>query len=153
MTRFYFENRLGVPTPAEIVWKVISDLPGWAAWNPLYVKAEGALGFGAKLTLTQSLNGETTIITPTVVDWVPDSHVHWRISEMGGLVQRVRYLEIEKLSDEGCVFSHGEIWSGRLAGFVRGRMRGLNRAFEAMGEAVRERSIAIWREEGGGPTS
>lgn len=153
MARFYFENRLGVPAPAEVVWRVIADLPGWADWNPLYVKAEGELGFGAKLTLTQKLGDQTTVITPTVVDWAPESHIHWRLSEMGGLVQRLRYLEIEKLSDVGCVFSNGEIWSGRLVGFARVRTRGLNRAFEAMGEAVRERSVALWREEGGEPTS
>ncbi len=148
------EHRLGVPAPPEVIWRVISDLEGWSGWNPLYVKAEGALRIGSQLSLTERIEGEHRVIAPTVVDWVPDTQILWKLSEMGGLVRRLRYLEIEKLTDEGSIFSNGEDWSGRFARFAgRGRIRLLRRAYEAMGHAVRERAIALWREEGGGPTS
>jgi hypothetical protein len=153
MARFRIEHRLGVPAPAPVVWQIVSDLERWSAWNPLYVKAEGVLRIGAQLRLTQALAGQgNEIITPTIVDWVPDNQILWRLS--GGLLQRLRYIEIDKLSDEGCIFSNGEDWSGFMAGFVSREVRAALRAgYEAFGEAVRDQSLKLWQAQGGAPTS
>ena len=150
---FRIEHRLGVQAPAEVVWRVISDLPAWSDWNPLYTRAKGQLRIGGRLTLTEQLAGqEPRIIKPTVVDWVPDAQILWRMSQ--GLLRRFRYMEIEKLSDQGSVFSSGEDWWGLPARFVgRDRRRAIRHAFEAMNEAVRDRAHALWRAEGGAPTS
>jgi hypothetical protein len=138
-----------------VVWQVVSNLEGWPGWNPLYVKADGVLRIGTQLTITQTLKGlPDTVIQPTIVDWVPDNQILWRLSERGGLVQRLRYIEIDKLSDEGCIFSNGEDWSGPLAGFTPGELRRALRAgYEAMGEAVRDQSLKLWQSQGGKPTS
>ena len=37
---FRVEHRMGVPAPASVIWEVLSDLPGWSAWNPIYPKIE-----------------------------------------------------------------------------------------------------------------
>ena len=150
---FRIEHRLGIQAPAEVVWQVISDLPGWADWNPLYTRAEGQLRIGERLTLTEQLAGQDPqVITPTVVDWVPDAQILWQMSH--GMLRRFRYLEIDKLTDEGSIFSNGEDWWGLPARFIaRDRRRAIRRAFEAMNEAVRDRAHALWREQGGAPTS
>ena len=41
------EHRIGVQTPAEPIWAMISDINGWSAWNPLYPQAKGEVQFGA----------------------------------------------------------------------------------------------------------
>ncbi len=150
---FRIENRLGIQAPASAIWRVISDLPGWAAWNPLYTRASGQLRIGTELTLTEQVAGQDPqVITPTVVDWVPDAQILWKMS--GGFIRRFRYLEIDKLTDDGCVFTNGEDWWGLGARFVTAdRRRAMRRAFEAMGVAVRDRAVALWRAEGGTPTS
>jgi hypothetical protein len=155
MARFRIEHRLGIPAPAPVAWRVLSDLEHWAGWNPLYVKAEGVLRIGTQLTLTQALEGRATVlIQPTIVDWVPDAQILWRLTQNSGLVQRMRYLEIDKLSDEACIFSNGEDWSGLLAGFVPVELRkALRKGYEAMGEALRDQALQLWRAEGGKPTS
>ena len=155
MPRFRIEHRLGIAAPAPVVWQVVSDLERWAEWNPLYVKAEGALKIGAQLTLTQALDGRPTVlIQPTIVDWVPDSQILWRLTQNGGFIQRMRYLEIEKLADEACIFSNGEDWSGLLAGLIPVELRkALRRGYEALGEAVRDQSLKLWQSQGGKPTS
>ena len=152
---FRIEHRLGVPAPAPVVWQVISDLGRWSDWNPLYVKVEGKLRIGERLTLSQAIPGQAAdLIKPTVIDWVPDAQLLWRLSQKGGFIKRLRYLEIDKLSDEGCIFSNGEDWSGYLVRYVtRAQKRAMRAAFEAMGEAVKARSIALWHEQGGAPTS
>ena len=37
------ERRIGINAPDEIVWELLSDVPGWATWNPLYPRAVGEI--------------------------------------------------------------------------------------------------------------
>lgn len=152
---FRIEHRLGIPAPAHTVWRVISDLEQWARWNPLYPKAEGQLRIGGTLSVTEQLPGlPPEVITPKVVDWVPDAQILWRMSQSYGLIKRLRYFEIEKLSEDGCIFANGEDWFGRLARYVSpARRRAMREGFAALGEAVRERALDLWREEQAAPTS
>ena len=152
---FRIEHRLGIPAPASVIWEVLSDLPRWGEWNPLYTRAEGALRIGEALALTEAAPGlQPAALNPRIVDWVPDAQILWRASERWGLVSRLRYLEIETLSDEGCIFANGEDWYGRFARYVdRSRRRALYEGMEAMSHALRERAIELWRAGGEAPTS
>ena len=154
MARMKIEHRLGVAAPPSEVWKVVGDLPNWKDWNPLYPTAEGTLAFGAELTLTLALPGrKPQIIRPIVESWTPDELIHWRLKMLGGLVRTVRYIEIEKLTDTGCIFSNGEIFDGLLGPTVARSMRGTIRSgFAAMGEAVKARAEAAWRRSQGETT-
>lgn len=144
------EHRLGITAPPEAIWAVIADIEGWPRWNPLYPKAEGRLSIGSKLTLTLALDGRAPqVITPTIIDWVPNDQIHWRLSMLGGLVRSTRYLEIEALSETGCIFSNGELFEGALGPTIAKRLRAPIRAgFAAMGEAVK----AEVTRRGGAPT-
>ncbi len=148
------EHRLGIQAPAHVVWEVISDLSTWREWNPLYPEAKGVIGFGEQLTLTLAPpGGKPRIIRPVVLDWAPDEAIHWRLSTMAGLMTSIRYLEIEKMHDTGCIFSNGELFDGLLASAIgRRAKRRIRAGFAAMGEAVRDRAEARWRQAGGEPT-
>ena len=133
------EHRIGVAAPPDAVWGVLADLSGWTAWNPLYPRAEGRLLIDAKLSLDQQLQGEAPQrIEAQVIDWAPDSLIHWR--ETGFLRSATRYLEIEKLTEEGCIFSNGVLVEGLLARYASRRAKARLRAgFTAMGEALKAR--------------
>jgi hypothetical protein len=148
------EHRLGVRTPAKTIWAIIADTDQWSEWNPLYPKAQGAIRIGSRLELEMALPGrDRRSIRPVIVDWVPNEQVIWRLSLFGGLLKSRRYIEIEALTETGCIFSNGEIFEGLLAPFLGRRMRADIRAgFAAMGEAVKARAEAAWRPEGGVPT-
>jgi hypothetical protein len=152
---FRIENRLGVQVPAKVVWGVLSDLQHWGEWCPIYPEVQGEIAYGTQLTVTERLPGlEPQVITPTVLDWEPDAQIIWRLSQSWGFLKRVRYFEIDVLSDEGCIFSNGEDWYGRPARYVSpARRRAMREGYEAMGEALRARALAVWRAEGGTPTS
>jgi hypothetical protein len=155
MARVKIEHRLGVQAPAKVIWAVIGDLSTWKDWNPLYPSAEGTLGFGAPLTLTLALPGrKPRVIRPIVESWTPDELIHWRLKILNGLIKSVRYIEIEKLTETGCIFSNGEIFEGFVAGPIIGSMRRTIRAgFGAMGEAVKQRAEAAWHAAAPVPTS
>lgn len=144
------EHRTGVQAPASVVWEIVHDLDRWPEWNPVYRQVAGRVGYGETLKLRVALpdQPERDLIA-TVIDWAPNEALHWRVSMLGGLVRTIRYLEIEAMSDEGCIFSNGEIFRGLLGARVARRVRASVKAgFTAVGEAVRERAEAAWREQG-----
>ncbi len=152
---FRIEQRMGVPAPSLAVWEALADLEGWADWNPLYTRAEGVIRIGGALTLTEAAPGKAPVVlAATVVDWTPEMQLIWRVSERGGMIQRLHYLEIEKLADDACILSSGEDWYGRLAPFVgRTRRRAVRAGLAAMNEALSARAVARWRGQGATPTS
>ena len=154
-TAFRIEHRLGIAAPAPVVWEALSDLDRWSEWNPLYPQVDGELRIGAELHLTEAPAGrEPGPLRAKVLDWVPNEQILWTASERWGLVRRLRYLEIEKLSEEGCIFANGEDWSGRLARYVdRGRRRALYDGMAAMSEALRDRALGLWQARRGNPKS
>lgn len=149
------EHRLGVAAPADVIWEVLSDIPSWPQWNPLYPKADGVIRIGSVLDLDVAIEGQPVRpIKPVVLDWAPYDHLHWRLSMANGMIKSVRYLEIEPLSDTGCIFSNGEIFGGLLTPFVIGPMRyPIRRGFEALGEALKVQAEALWQDRQQAPTS
>ena len=140
------EHRIGINAPAETIWEIVSDIPSWAAWNPLYPQAAGVIRIGETLRLTQALPGQKPeAITPRVLDWVPYEQLHWVNSAGGGLVKSIRYIEIEKLDEDSCIFSNGELFSGLIGEFVAKRMRHpLRGGFAAMSEALKVKAEALY---------
>jgi len=142
------EHRIGVQAPGEIVWEILADVARWPEWTGMYPAAAGVIGFGERLTLTVALPGQKPeTIQPRILDWGPIEAVHWRSSAMGGLVSAIRYLEVEVMSETGCIFSNGELFQGFLSNRIpRARRVALRAGFTALGEAMRERAEALWRE-------
>ncbi len=146
---YRLENRIGIAAPAEIIWDLVADVPGWADWNPLYPAAEGVIRIGETLRLTQALPGQKPEpIAARVLDWVPYEQLHWFTSAGNGMVKAVRYIEIEKLDEDSCIFSNGELYSGWLGPYAAKRMKGSIRAgFAAMGEALKAKAEAIYAQQ------
>ena len=149
------EHRIGIQAPAEVIWDILYDVERWAEWNPLYIQAAGQIRIGGQLDLTMVIGDEApTVIHPVVLEWVPNDQIHWRLKMMGGLISTTRFLEIEVLDTAACIFSNGEIFGGLMGPSVGKRMgRKIYRGFLAMDEALKERAEAVWRSQGGKPTS
>ena len=145
------EHRIGVQAPAEVIWESLFDVPGWEGWNPLYPRAAGVIRIGGTLSLDIALPGQSPqAITPTIQDWAPEDHIHWTTRSQFGLVKTIRYLEIEALSETGCIFSNGEIYEGFLGErYARRNRRAIRAGFATMGEALQQRAEAAWRERRG----
>ena len=143
------EHRIGVQTPASVIWAMIVDINGWPAWNPLYPKARGEIQFGAELELEVALPGEAPrAIKPKIRDWTPNEQIIWDLSMMGGLLRSTRYIEIETLENGNCIFSNGEYFEGPLMGLIgKKTRRAIKAGFRAFGETVRDRAEAAWKAE------
>lgn len=140
------ERRIGIQAPDEIVWEILSDIPGWADWNPIYPRAQGEIRIGNRWTLDLALPGQPVrTIHPVILDWAPYDHIHWRLDILRGWARTVRFLEIEKMGPENVIFSNGEIFDGLLGGLIVGQVRkSVIDGFEAMNEVLKQRSEALW---------
>ena len=141
------EHRIGVAAPAETIWELVGDVEGWPRWNPLYTQASGKLGIGATLRLTEALpERPPREISPVVVDWEPCAQILWR--ENGLLGRVVRYLEIEALTETGCIFANGAFFHGLIGQTeAKSRRRAIYAGYEALGEAVKRLSEKAWAEQ------
>ena len=140
------EHRIGVAAPAEVIWTLVFDVERWPTWNPLYTEARGKIAIGDTLQLTESLPGRRPrAIQPVVVDWEPSAQIVWRT---GGLLSKtVRYIEIEALSETGCIFANGAFFHGMMGEQeAKGGRRALFGGYEQFGEAVKRLSEQAWRE-------
>ena len=142
------EHRIGIAAPASVIWDLISNVEGWPGWNPIYAQAKGRISIGETLHLTESLPGRPVkAIQPVIVDWEPNSQILWRAS--GFMSKCVRYIEIEALSETGCIFANGAFFHGLLGEQEAKAHRGaIYRGYESLGEAVKRLSEQAWREQG-----
>ena len=142
---FRIEHRIGVAAPADTIWELLADVERWPQWNPLYTQATGKLGIGAALKLRESLPGRPPReVAPVVVDWEPRAQILWR--ENGVLARTMRYIEIEALTETGCIFANGALFHGAIGELqAKRRRRAIRQGYEKFSESVKRLSEEAWR--------
>ena len=146
---FKIEHRIGVSRPAAQVWAVLSDLPAWKDWNPMYPAVSGRLLIGEQLQLVEKVGARSESYAGVVAAWVRNSQLIWTRRTQGGLLRHVRYIEMEALSDAGCIFSNGTLFEGLLAQQLmsQARRKALRRAYQGFCEAMKARVEAGFGED------
>lgn len=131
------EKRIGVRAPAERIWEVIADLPGWTRWNP-YEAVEGAIGFGAPLSVREALPdlGPREAVAH-VNDWQPLGQLVW-LEKRGLWFRSIRYFEIEELAPGACIVANGALFTGLRGELFHDKHRKrLRAAYEDVAEGLR----------------
>lgn len=144
------EHRIGVATPAEVLWDVLADFPRWREWNAVHPEFNGKLLIGGPVEYVEQLPGkEPQRLAATVDDWTPMDKIHLKVAR--GLMNRsFRYLEIDAVAEQGCIFSNGEIYSGLVGEMAVQSTRGDRfRAFRDLGETLKARAEQLWAERRG----
>ncbi|WP_332661114.1 SRPBCC domain-containing protein [Brevundimonas sp.] len=133
------ERRIGVRATPEHIWGLIADLSYWDRWNPIEKGVEGAIAFGAGITLTETIEGlPERRVSARVGEWEPYSQLVW--TEARGLWFRsTRYFEIQRLDEpNACIVSNGFIFSGlRGEMFFDRRRAQLRHSVDAVAEALK----------------
>lgn len=154
MPQVRIEHRVGVAAPPEVIWELLAEPERWPEWNPIYSNVKGRLQIGAPISMDVDPPGLNRMhVDATIVDWVPDTQILWK-TKLPGFVRSLRYIEIDKLSEAGCILSNGEIFEGFGVRYMGRKYRSAAyRSFEAIGEALRARAEALWQERSKAPTS
>lgn len=145
------EDRIGIAAPAEVIWDIVYDVGRWHEWNPTYPKVEGQIRIGETLNVTVALPGQSPqVIRPKVLEWAPPTQLHWQLTMLGGAIRTIRYVEIDALTEAGCVVDNGELFGGLMGPSLGRRVAGAaRRGFRAMNEALKARAETMWRAQQG----
>ena len=139
------ETQITIDATAEEVWRHLTDLDGYQAWNPFIVSAEGNVAVGQRLTnRLQSPGGRTMTFRPTVTEVQPQRSFEW-LGRLGlpGIFDGRHRFELAETPDGSTQLVHSERFSGLLVRVLR---RSLDRdtvaGFEAMNTALKTRAEA-----------
>lgn len=132
------EKRIGVRAPADPIWDLIADLPGWDAWNPIETAVEGTIAYGGSIALSEAVPGlperRTTV---RVGEWQPRAQLVW-IEKRGLWFSSLRYFEIEEIEPGSCIVANGFIFNGLRGEMYFDRHRKLLRgAVDSVAEALK----------------
>lgn len=136
MNRIHTE--IAIAAPAPTVWEIISDLDGWAAWNPV-MKASGTLAAGERLHITLSApGGKSVSFDPVVVLFEEGREFRWRSRKPFGLLDAEHGFRIVPEGSDQCSFEQFELFGGMLGRPIFSRLsRELDIGFEAMNRMLR----------------
>ena len=132
------EKRIGVRAPADRIWELLADLPGWEGWNPVETAVEGTLAEGGSITLTEAIVGlPERRAAVRVGEWQPHAQLVW-MEKRGLWFSSLRYFEIDEIDRGSCIFANGFIFNG-----LRGEMhfdrhrKALRTAVDSVAEAMK----------------
>lgn len=141
----HLHTEIEIDAAPEIVWSVLTDLNGYAAWNPFITSAEGTVEVGRQLTnRMEPPGGKATTFRPRVTEVEADTTFEWlgRLGVRGVFDGRHRF-ELTATAT-GTRFVQDEEFTGILVRLLRGPLDGGTRAgFEQMNAALKTRAEAI----------
>jgi hypothetical protein len=127
----------------EQAWAVLTDLPGFGAWNPFITKIDGELRAGAKLDVRLEPVDERGItMHPTLLVAEPERELRWlgHLLVPGIFDGEHRWL-IEEAGPGRVRFTQSERFAGILVPLLWKKLRdgGTAKGFRAMNEALARR--------------
>ncbi|MDN5204557.1 SRPBCC domain-containing protein [Fulvivirgaceae bacterium BMA10] len=140
------DTNILIHSTPDIVWGVLMDFNSYPEWNPFITSIEGEARKGATLKNTIRVNDKSAqVFKPTILELKPKKEFRW----LGhlfvrGLFDGEHYFLIEQVGKTSVRLTHGEKFSGLLAGTLM-KIIGENtkNGFEAMNKALKKRVEAI----------
>lgn len=139
---------ISIGAPASVVWSVISDLDGWALWNPV-MKASGNLLLGQRLDVTIAApGGQGMSFNPEIVILDDGKEFRWRVRKILGLFDAEHGFRVVPEDTGRCRFEQFEVFRGILGGMTYSRQsKALNTGFQAMNRMLKRESEKRAREQ------
>ena len=138
-------TEIEINAAAEEVWKILTDLKQFTAWNPFITHAEGEIKEGARLSVHIEPPGGTAMtFKPTVICAAPGRELRWlgRLF-LPGIFDGEHSFEMSPAGQGRTHFVQREKFSGLLVPFLwKGLATNTRRGFEAMNTALKERAEA-----------
>ena len=135
-------TNLTVATPVADVWKVLTDLPGYGAWNPFITDAVGTLVVGERLRLTiQPPGGRAMEFRPWVTAVEEHHYVEWlgRLA-LPGLFDGRHSFTLTTITSGRTLIQQSESFTGVLVPFSGSVVARTRAGFEAMNRALARRA-------------
>ncbi len=105
-----------IDAPAQLVWKILTDLPRYPEWNGFLPRVEGRLEEGASIDFIFELpRGFRMRTVARVLEATPPQALRWAGHFLWPRLFRAEhYFLLEPIEAARTRFQHGEIFSGLL---------------------------------------
>jgi len=146
MFEHHIETRIDIPAGANDVWDALLAFDAYPAWNPFILQISGQAEVGRVLDVTvKPVGGSAMRFSPSLLQVEPGHALRWKGKFlMPGLFDGEHYFLIQPQASGGVTLVHGETFSGALVPFFKGQLdKGTKAGFEAMNQALRERSTSM----------
>ena len=137
----WITTEIEINAPSAVVWKVLTDFPGYGSWNPSIRQIEGALIVGKRLRVFARLPcGLPMVLWPKVLSFGIEQEIRWLGSLLvSGLLDGEHLFILEPLGEAQVRFVQREEYSGVLLPIIWPwlRSQGLE-AFGIMNRALKK---------------
>ena len=129
-----------IEAPAERVWELLTDLEGYARWNPFTPRVECDRVVGHPVLLhVQMRPGKIRLQPETLLRWEPGVELRWGLIVHPWVFAGERWQRVEALGPGRCRYSTGERFVGAFAWVVDLFYgRAVERGFEAVAVGLRD---------------
>jgi hypothetical protein len=135
-------THLTISAPVEDLWKTLTDLPAYLAWNPFITAASGTIGAGQRLDLTiQPPGGRALGFKP----WVTAVEQHRYIEWLGhlalpGIFDGRHSFTLTPMTRGRTLIQQSETFTGVLTPFTGSLPDRTRAGFVAMNDALARRA-------------
>ena len=140
------ETKIGIQAPLGHVWEILSDFSRYMEWNPLIVRAEGALIRGNRVAISVRMpEREAMNFSPTLLALEEKKELRWLGSlAVPSLFSGEHAFVLSERADGSVHLMHRERFRGVLVLFLSRRwFERVRQGFEAMNEALKARAEKV----------
>lgn len=126
----YLEYRVGTTIAAEpdVVWALLTDAPGYPAWNSTVISIDGTIAAGEEIELKSKVDPERTFEL-TVSAFEPDHKLVWE--DGGSAFKGVRTFTLTAKGDGTTEVTMAEVFTGSMMGMIEGKLPDFRPSFDA----------------------
>ena len=133
-----FATRTLIRASPETVWQLLTDGPGYPAWNGTVTKVDGTIAAGEKITVHAKISPGRAFPVK-VAQWEPNHRMVWANAMPLGLFKGERTFTLSP-QDGGVEFSMQEVFSGLLSPLIEKSIPDLQPAFDAFAADLKARA-------------
>ena len=140
-----------INAPSSVVWEVLTDMPGYADWNPFCIGAKSTLEMGAPIEMTlanYTMPGETYPNVEYVCAKVPERLLSWELPDHPEMPYPARRDQvIQSLGPDSCSYYSTDAFFGPNAQHVMFFCAPwIKRAFDDTANALKIRAEEIYNK-------
>ena len=131
---------IDIDAPPATVWAILTELDGYHEWNPLFVKADGHVAVGQRITLRSRRPATHRLMTirPTITKADPESELRW-VSSIPGIITGEHAFALSA-AGRGTRLVQTETFRGLLSSIPNPAFSNAEASFQALNEALRARA-------------
>jgi hypothetical protein len=139
-----FETETTIAASAEAIWALLTDAPGYTAWNTTVDRVEGRIAPGETIKVHAKINPGRAFPVK-VTSFEPPGQMVWTGGMPLGLFKGERTFTLTPAGD-GTHFAMREVYTGVLAPLIGRSLPDLQPAFDEFAAALKQRAESASQE-------